>query len=45
MASLGTETLSADDWLAAADAACYAAKAEGRGAVRAAARPALRVVS
>lgn len=45
VASLGTETLSADDWLAAADAACYAAKAEGRGAVRAAARPALRVVS
>ncbi len=44
VASLTAETASAESWLAAADAACYAAKAEGRGAVRAAARPALRVV-
>jgi diguanylate cyclase (GGDEF)-like protein/PAS domain S-box-containing protein len=44
VASLTAETTSVDGWLAAADAACYAAKAAGRGAVRAAARPALRVV-
>ena len=42
VASLGAETLSADDWLAAADAACYAARPEGRGAVRAAAPGAAR---
>ena len=44
VASLGADTDSVEQWLAAADAACYAAKAAGRGAVRAAARPALRVV-
>lgn len=31
-------------WLAAADAACYRAKADGRGSVRAAVQPLLRVV-
>ncbi len=45
VASLSADTDSVESWLAAADAACYAAKAAGRGAVRAAARPALRVVS
>jgi diguanylate cyclase (GGDEF)-like protein/PAS domain S-box-containing protein len=44
VASLAAETPSIDDWLALADAACYAAKAAGRGSVRAAERPALRVV-
>lgn len=44
VASLNAETAGVEDWLAAADAACYTAKAEGRGAVRAATRPALRVV-
>lgn len=33
-----------EDWLAAADAACYAAKAAGRGTVRTAAGPAPKVV-
>lgn len=45
VASLAAETPSIDDWLAQADAACYAAKAAGRGSVQAAERPALRVVS
>ena len=44
VASLSAETDSVDAWLAEADAACYAAKAAGRGAVLAAQRPALRVV-
>ncbi len=44
VASLTAETASVDDWLAQADAACYAAKAAGRDAVHAAPRPALRVV-
>ncbi len=44
VASLCADTDSVDAWLAAADAACYAAKAAGRGAVHGAARPALRVV-
>jgi len=48
-ASLGVATLTAETtgvaaWLQAADAACYEAKAAGRGAVRIAQRPALRVV-
>ncbi len=45
VASLRAETESVEQWLAEADAACYAAKAAGRGTVHAAARPALRVVS
>ncbi len=46
VASLAVETAGVDDWLAQADAACYAAKAAGRDAVKAAARrPALRVVN
>jgi diguanylate cyclase len=45
VASLAAETASIDEWLAQADAACYAAKAAGRGSVQAAERPALRVVS
>ena len=44
VASLSAETLSVEDWLAQADAACYAAKAAGRGAVQAH-RPILRVVA
>lgn len=44
VASLGADTAGATAWLEAADAACYAAKAAGRGAVRAAQRPQLRVV-
>ncbi len=44
VATLTPETPSADAWLASADAACYEAKAGGRDRVRAAARPALRVV-
>ncbi|MBP6544258.1 MAG: GGDEF domain-containing protein, partial [Piscinibacter sp.] len=44
VASLGAETASVDAWLAQADAACYAAKAAGRGAVLAH-RPTLRVVA
>jgi diguanylate cyclase (GGDEF)-like protein/PAS domain S-box-containing protein len=44
VASLSLETASVDAWLAEADAACYAVKASGRGAVQAAVRPALRVV-
>lgn len=44
VASLTPETVDAAAWLEAADAACYAAKAAGRGAVHAAKRPALRVV-
>ena len=38
-----TETVAA--WLQEADAACYRAKAAGRGVVQMAAGPALRVVS
>ncbi|MGD9832087.1 MAG: diguanylate cyclase [Piscinibacter sp.] len=44
VASLTPELARVDDWLAAADAACYAAKAAGRGAVHAAQAPKLRVV-
>jgi diguanylate cyclase len=44
VASLAAETVSVEAWLAEADAACYAAKAAGRGAVQGAQRPALRVV-
>jgi len=44
VASLTTETPSVDAWTQAADGACYAAKAAGRGAVKAAHRPALRLV-
>jgi diguanylate cyclase (GGDEF)-like protein/PAS domain S-box-containing protein len=44
VATLTAETASVEAWLAAADAACYEAKAAGRDTVRAAARPALRVV-
>lgn len=44
VASLAAETAGIDDWMAQADAACYAAKSAGRGSVRAAQRPALRVV-
>lgn len=44
VASLTPETTGIDEWLAQADAACYAAKAAGRGSVHAAQRPALRVV-
>ncbi|WP_341889233.1 diguanylate cyclase [Variovorax sp. YR752] len=44
VASLSEETASAADWLAEADAACYAAKSAGRGSVQAAKRPALRIV-
>ncbi len=44
VASLGADTSSAENWLAQADAACYAAKAAGRGSVRAAHRPSLRAV-
>jgi diguanylate cyclase (GGDEF)-like protein len=44
VATLTAETPSVEAWLAAADAACYEAKASGRDTVRAAARPALRVV-
>lgn len=48
-ASLGLATLTADTpdvatWLRTADAACYAVKANGRGAVSATLRPALMVV-
>lgn len=43
VASLSAETASVEAWLAQADAACYAVKAAGRGAVQAH-RPALRVV-
>lgn len=45
VATLGADTPGATAWLEAADAACYAAKAAGRGAVHAAQRPPLRVVS
>jgi diguanylate cyclase (GGDEF)-like protein/PAS domain S-box-containing protein len=45
VASLTAETAGADAWLAEADAACYAAKAAGRGAVRDTSRPVLRVVN
>ena len=44
VASLTAEVAGVDEWLAAADAACYAAKAAGRGAVHAAGGPKLRVV-
>lgn len=44
VASLEADTASAEAWLEAADAACYAAKHGGRGAVRAAKQPALRLV-
>lgn len=44
VASLSEETASPAEWLAEADAACYAAKAAGRGSVQAAKRPALRIV-
>jgi len=44
VASLGTEMSSPAAWLQAADVACYAAKAAGRGAVKAAQRSALRLV-
>ena len=48
-ASLGVATLAADTpsvaaWLAESDTACYEAKAAGRGTVRVATRPVLRVV-
>jgi diguanylate cyclase (GGDEF)-like protein len=39
VASLKPDTVSVGAWLAAADEACYAAKAEGRGLVRSASRP------
>jgi diguanylate cyclase len=45
VAMLAEDTQSSAAWLEAADAACYAAKAAGRGAVRSAQRPPLRVVS
>lgn len=38
VASLTAETSSVAEWLAAADAACYAAKAAGRGTVQSAER-------
>ena len=38
LAMLTPDTLSPDEWLHAADSACYEAKAAGRGAIRAAAR-------
>ena len=41
LASLAPETLDAAAWLMAADAACYRAKASGRGTVCAAVRPLL----
>lgn len=44
VASLSAETASVEAWLAEADAACYAVKAAGRGAVQAH-RPVLRVVA
>ena len=44
VASLAADTEGIDAWLAQADAACYAAKAAGRGSVQAAQRPALRAV-
>lgn len=44
VASLTPDLASVDEWLATADAACYAAKAAGRGAVHAAGAPKLRVV-
>ncbi|MFT3957306.1 MAG: diguanylate cyclase [Piscinibacter sp.] len=44
VASLSEDVAGAADWLAQADAACYAAKAAGRGSVQAAQRPLLRVV-
>ena len=44
VAALAAETPGVDEWLAQADAACYAAKAAGRDAVKTAQRPALRVV-
>jgi diguanylate cyclase (GGDEF)-like protein/PAS domain S-box-containing protein len=39
VASLSPEIGSVDDWISAADAACYAAKAAGRGTVRAGLAP------
>ncbi len=45
VAPLSEEVSGVDDWLAAADAACYAAKAAGRDAVRVARAPLLRAVS
>jgi diguanylate cyclase (GGDEF)-like protein len=44
VASPAVDTPNLDAWLQAADSACYAAKAAGRGAVKAALRPALRLV-
>lgn len=44
VAALGAETAGPPAWLAQADAACYAAKAAGRGSVQVAQRPLLRVV-
>jgi diguanylate cyclase (GGDEF)-like protein len=39
VASLSTDIDSVEDWISAADAACYAAKAAGRGVVRAGSAP------
>lgn len=39
VASLSSDIDSVDDWISAADAACYAAKAAGRGVVRAGRAP------
>lgn len=44
IAALADTTESISEWLQEADAACYGAKAAGRGAVRMAAGPALRLV-
>lgn len=44
VAFLTEQLLDVAAWLAEADAACYAAKADGRGSVRAAVQPLLRVV-
>ncbi len=44
VASLALEMEDVATWMEAADSACYEAKAHGRGAVRAAGRPPLRLV-
>lgn len=44
VASQTSETADVDAWLKAADAACYAAKGAGRGTVRTAPEPALRLI-